>query len=120
MFVQLFTWGGQYLQPCSQLLGLSLAIAACWAYAADNNVWRYYAVSFAIAAPLAIWEVYFIFPYNDEVKAIDERLRRPDSKAFSDEEEESLNLLLTKWSNRHVVRFGLGLIAGIMSAVALL
>lgn len=120
-FTQLFTWGAQYLQPSSQILGVSLATLACWSYlvARESGVWKYYVASFVILAPLAIWEVVYIFPINDRVKEMDDRLRVSEGASLDAKEEEELKRLLQRWSAFHVARFAAPLIAGAITAVAL-
>lgn len=119
MFCQLFDWGGQYLQPSSRILGLSLVSLATWAFVLGNPVWKYNVVSLLVLAPVAVWEILYIFPINERVKALDAKLESSTDGRLDAKQEKELERLLWQWSKLHVARFVLPLAAGVISALAL-
>ncbi|KAH6621975.1 hypothetical protein C7974DRAFT_214216 [Boeremia exigua] len=114
-FIQTVTWGLQYLQPSSRILGISLLTTALLtSYLPDPaqaEQWKTWAVALAILAPVAPYEVYCIFPINDRVSEIREEVERG---ANEEKAKKELKALFSKWQFRNYGRVGIPLVAGIV------
>lgn len=102
--------GRRYLQTCSRTQGASIVLMALLTYlqptASYKSEWKLWLVAFFMLFPIAPYEIYFIFPINNEVAAIGrigeegdvgrEALRKID---------ERLNALFRKWQLRNGGRF---------------
>jgi len=117
--VHLYTLGGRYLQPCSRILGASAVALTAWSYATDNGLLIYEVFCFGLLIPIAVWEVYMIFPINDRVAKLDQKMRKEGSDSLSDVETTELIDLLNEWSTMHTVRWVLPGTAAVVSGVAL-
>ncbi|KAK3117987.1 hypothetical protein LTR53_000139 [Teratosphaeriaceae sp. CCFEE 6253] len=117
--VHLYTLGGMYLQPSSRILGASAVALTAWSYAADNGGWAYELLCFGLLIPIAVWEVYMIFPINDRVAELDKKMQGGGGGALSKAEVAELTDLLNEWSTMHTVRWVLPGVAAVVSALAL-
>ncbi|KAK0363312.1 hypothetical protein LTR02_014826 [Friedmanniomyces endolithicus] len=115
----LVTLGGKYLQPGSRMLGAASVGFTAWSYAVGNDLWGYYLLCFALLVPIAVWEIYMIFPINDRIADIDQQMMKGGSEALKAEQERELGRLLDRWTKMHTVRFVLPGLAAIASASAM-
>lgn len=113
-FTQTVTWGFQYLQPSSRILGALLLattiLTASLPDAEDAEKWKSWAVALAVLVPVAAYEVYCIFPINDRVKEIGESIVGAGGKGV----ERELEGLFGKWKGRNWGRVGMPLVAGVV------
>ena len=77
-FLATIARGERYLQPSSRILGLCL-LSVTYLTAQNPNPavasrWRYWAACLAILVPVAPYEIFVIFPINDQVKEIDAQI----------------------------------------------
>ncbi|KAK1067297.1 hypothetical protein LTR74_006501 [Friedmanniomyces endolithicus] len=115
----LVTLGGKYLQPGSRILGAASVGFTAWSYAVGNDLWGHYLLCFVLLVPIAVWEVYMIFPINDRVAEMDQQMLKGGSGALNAEQERELGRLLDRWTKMHTVRFVLPGLAALVSAIAL-
>ncbi|KAF3041358.1 hypothetical protein E8E12_008231 [Didymella heteroderae] len=114
-FTQTVTWGFQYLQPSSRILGASLLLTTVLtsrlADAEHAQRWKLWAVALGILVPVAPYEALCIFPINDSVKRMGEQVRSgADEKRVAPE----LIRLLDRWRVRNYGRVVLPLVAGVV------
>ena len=76
---------------------------------AQAEQWKTWALALVILVPVALYEIYCIFPINDRVKEIGEDIKKHgDENRFKKE----LGELFAEWQFRNYVRVGLPLVAG--------
>jgi hypothetical protein len=82
-FTQTFTWGGQYLQPSSRVLGLltlfTSFLTARLPDAVEAGRWSVWVGLFCLLVTIAPYEIYLIFPINDRVTEIGEALDKGEN-----------------------------------------
>lgn len=76
--------------------------------------WRFYAAAGAVVAQTAWYEVVYIFPVNDQVKAIGEKPK------LGEADRKRLIELLQRWQRLHWGRILLPLASGVIALVAVL
>ena len=101
------------------MLGAASVGFTAWSYAVGNDLWGYYLLCFALLVPIAVWEIYMIFPINDRIADIDQQMMKGGSEALKAEQERELGRLLDRWTKMHTVRFVLPGLAAIASASAM-
>jgi hypothetical protein len=115
-FQQTFTWGKQYLQPSSRILGalllLTTFLTSRLSDPAQAAKWRDWALCLGILAPVAPYEVYTIFHLNDRVEEIGDEVRR--GVGSEAERKAELGVLLGKWQVRNFGRVAIPLCAGLV------
>lgn len=93
--------GFAFLQPLSRFMMASLVfLAAATAQlpnAEEASKWKYYLVGSIVLIQAAWYEIVFIFPINDEIKAQGEGLKEVGKEDLSKGEHEKLEDLLRKW-----------------------
>jgi hypothetical protein len=113
-FTQTVTWGFQYLQPSSRILGVSLLLTTLLTFqlpGEESETWKTWATALAILVPVAPYEVYFIFPINDRVKEIGRELSTGEEEKSVKKE---LDALLRTWKIRNWGRVLAPLVAGVV------
>ncbi|KAK0294908.1 hypothetical protein LTS00_006374 [Friedmanniomyces endolithicus] len=111
--------GGRYLQPGSRMLGAASVGFTAWSYAVGNDLWGHYLLCFVLLVPIAVWEIYMIFPINDRIADMDQQMMKGGSEALNAEQGRELGRLLDRWTKMHTVRFVLPGLAAIVSASAM-
>ena len=111
--------GFAYLQTSSRMLaGLFIVNTSfAWAYAdsiSPSNSWQYWVCAGFILLLNAPYEVYFIFPGNDEILDMGRKLRDLKKDHASENEQKRLSYLLEQWKFRNLGRSGLSLVAGLI------
>lgn len=87
---------------------------------ADAWKWKLYATAMVIFALVSWYEIVFVFPINDEVKAIGGKLEKAGDEQLSEPEQKRLAGLLTQWEKRHRVRIAIPLAGLVLSIAAIL
>lgn len=110
--------GAKFLQPSSRLLTVALVLLTILTSrhpdAAIASRWRYQAGAGIVVAQTAWYERVYIFPINDQVKAIGEKPK------FEDADRMRLISLLRRWQRLHWGRVLLPLASGILAFAAVL
>ena len=107
--------GGRFLQPSSRILAASL-LYIFWVTLQSSDqalagCWRYWATCLAILVPLAPYEIYFIFPINEQILRMDALL---DGSTHDVKQVEKLRDSLRKWQLRNLGRVILPLLASLV------
>ena len=122
-FEEIIRRGYKYLQSGSRNLGLAvLAAAVLTYYHPDENVawkWKWYAGAFAVLMQVAWYEVVFIFPINDRVIAMGDKLEG-DDLWLTDSEHAKLHGLIRSWRRWHFGRIVAAFVPGCLTLAALL
>lgn len=87
---------------------------------AESWKWKLYGVGLLAVIQVAWWEVYFIFPINDTIKAMGAKLEGATPQTLSEAEEKRLHDLLLKWEWRHRARIALPFIGLVVAVVAVI
>lgn len=99
--------GMQYLLPGSKIMATALAALAFLTSRHPNpdiaRRWKYYGLAFACLASTGPYEDYFIFPINDKMAELGKKLE-PTMNNFEGQKDAEVDLLLDKWTKRHVGR----------------
>ncbi len=117
-FSDMIAKGGRYLQPSSRILALSLATLT-WLVARHPNpavagTWQYYAAAVALLVPVAPYEIWAIFPFNDRIKEIGANMGEKRGEALSKKDEKELRGLLRQWQLRNIGRVIMPLAAALV------
>ncbi|KAF1349187.1 hypothetical protein BDV97DRAFT_276192, partial [Delphinella strobiligena] len=107
-----------YLRPSSIALAATLALTA---YLTSRHpdprgaeAWKMYALSCFVVVQVAWWEIVLIFPLNDAVIAMKEKLKGPKQDWLKKADQVELVRMIDLWTKRHVVRATLPLLAGMI------
>jgi hypothetical protein len=118
-FTQTFTWGGQYLQPSSRVLGLLTLLTSFLTARLPDPVeagkWSIWVGLFCLLVTIAPYEIYLIFPINDRVTEIGEALDK--GKEREEEQKRELQSLLGKWAFRNWGRISMPVVVGVVGIV---
>lgn len=116
--------GAKYLQPSSRVSGfLFLSLTLLISQHPDPDVawkWKLYGAAFLAVMQVAWYEVYFIFPINDTIKAIGEAMARSGEQELSEAEQKRLRELVLKWERRHRWRIVMPFFGCVVTVVAIL
>ena len=63
--------------------------------------WRYYATSAALMVAIAPYEILYVFPVNDRIGELGERLQ---GESLEEKEEKELRALMLSWRRRNLGR----------------
>ena len=100
--------GLTYLLPSSRVMSISLASTAYLLSQSPNPEvaakWRYWAIVLVILVPIAPYEMLAIFPINQKIAEIGERVEKDGSDRLSEAETEEVKGLIRKWQKRHIGR----------------
>ena len=66
-----------------------------------------------VLVPAAPYEIYFIFPINDRILKMDQRIEQ-DGEDLTEPQIKELASLLDKWAYRNLVRVALPFVAGVV------
>lgn len=126
-FAYIVKMGDRYLLTSGRLLGMTLLGTTYLLYnhpdATVAKLWRYYAVAAGVLLPVAPWEAFLIFPTNDKILAMRDRLGKEGKGRVGKDQggsDKELNELITSWQRWHVGRIVMPLTAAIITAVGLL
>lgn len=121
VFTETIDRGFRYLQPSSRISGLLFIAVTILTYQHSDPAtawkWKFYGAAFLVVIQVAWYEVYFIFPINDTIKAMGERLADAGEQELSEAEQKKLMELLAKWEFRHRMRIAIPFF-GCVAAVA--
>ncbi len=122
--------GGKYLQPTSRALPVFILVIAYLShtqaltdlekpsYSDAVSAWSPYVLAIATLVATAPWEIYLIFPTNDKIAAMQEKLEKMGKENFGDKRDEEIGDLLTDWQKWHVGRVVMPLVATAIMAGA--
>lgn len=82
--------------------------------------WKLWGPAFFILIQVAWYEVYFIFPINDTIKAMGEKLEVAGEQELPKAEQKRLRELLVKWEFRHRLRIAMPFFGCIFAVLAIL
>ena len=66
-----------------------------------------------VLVPAAPYEIYFIFPINDKIMAMNQQVEK-DGEDMTKQQISELSSLLDKWAYRNFVRVALPFVAGVL------
>lgn len=110
--------GGKYLQTASQILAFLLAITTYLTYRVSD--WESYLAALAVLLSVAWWEAVFIFPINDEVKAMEGKFEGESQVWLSALEHMMLLNTIKRWRMWHLGRILAVFAAGLLTLNAAL
>lgn len=122
-FEEIIRRGYRYLQPSSQLLAVALlATTALTYYHPDQDLaaeWKWYAAAALVLVQVAWYEVVLIFPINDQVIAMGDKLEGDDIW-LEEREHAKLHELIRSWRRWHFGRIAAPFVAACLTLAALL
>ncbi|MCJ1252777.1 hypothetical protein MMC24_000583 [Lignoscripta atroalba] len=97
--------GKELLQTSSRATALTFVVLA-WSCSQHSDValaskWRYYATSAALMVAIAPYEILYVFPVNDRIGELGERLQ---GESLEEKEEKELRALMLSWRRRNLGR----------------
>ena len=92
----------------------------CVAYSAGDPRWKHYLAAISVMVPVGPWEIFLIFPVNDEIKEVGEKLKADKKNDFGDGRDADVERLFDEWLKWHTARWVAPTVAmGIMVGSAL-
>ena len=82
--------------------------------------WKYYAITGFVIAQVAWYEIVFIFPINDEIRAMNTKFEGKEDQSLPETDHKRLISLLEKWQLLHWGRILLPLVGSIISLASIL
>ncbi|KAM0720868.1 hypothetical protein Q7P37_003153 [Cladosporium fusiforme] len=110
--------GGKYLQNASRLVAFLLAITALLTLGVGDSV--SYAAALVVMLCVAVWEAVFIFPINDEIKALEGKFEGEEQIWLSPVEHMALQDMVKRWRVWHFGRIVAVFVAGVLTFFAAL
>ncbi|KPI39652.1 uncharacterized protein AB675_3453 [Cyphellophora attinorum] len=118
-FNHIIQLGFTYLQPSSRIIPACLVAAIAIAFTNGDPRWKHYVATVAVMIPTGPWEVYLVFPINDEIKAMGQSLEK-GKEDFGNPRDQELERRLDDWVKWHTGRIVAPMLGtGILLASAL-
>lgn len=124
VFTETIDRGFRYLQPSSRISGLLFLAVTILTYQHPDLgtawKWKLYGATFLVVIQVAWYEVYLIFPINDTIRAMGERLEETKAQELPEAEQKKLMELLAKWEFRHRMRIAIPFVGCVAAVAAIL